>query len=146
MVGNQIGSLTPDPSFDHNLCFKYPNSHASPLQISKFQNLFNDIRNFSIQWVLTFVVALWKFKNPPKLQFPKWEFNLGMKGFIPSHFPTLLKTWNLTLELHSWLAPLQTLTLVASPKLKLQFIKYKWTFHHNKFKQLGGWNDWFIFT
>jgi hypothetical protein len=25
MVRSQIGKLTPDPSFDHNLCFKYPN-------------------------------------------------------------------------------------------------------------------------
>jgi hypothetical protein len=26
--------------------------------------------------------------------------------FIPSHFPTLSKTWNVTLELHSWSTPL----------------------------------------
>jgi hypothetical protein len=25
MVGNQIGNLISDPSFGHNLCFKYPN-------------------------------------------------------------------------------------------------------------------------
>jgi hypothetical protein len=30
MVGSQINSLTPDPSFGHNLCFKYPNWSCEP--------------------------------------------------------------------------------------------------------------------
>jgi len=30
MVGSQIGSLTCDPSFGHNLCFKYPNGSCKP--------------------------------------------------------------------------------------------------------------------
>jgi hypothetical protein len=39
---------------------------------------------------------------------------LGMWGFIPSHFPTLLKTWNVTPMLHSWPTPLQAFTLILS--------------------------------
>ncbi len=31
MVKSQIGSLTPDPSFGHNLCFKYPNGSCKPI-------------------------------------------------------------------------------------------------------------------
>jgi hypothetical protein len=42
---------------------------------------------------------------------------LGVWGFIPSHSPTLLKEWNVTLELSSWPAPLQALALVANPRL-----------------------------
>jgi len=31
MVGSQIGTLTFDPSFGHNLCFKYPNGPCKPI-------------------------------------------------------------------------------------------------------------------
>jgi hypothetical protein len=30
MVGSQFGNLTPDTSFDHNLCFKCPNGSCKP--------------------------------------------------------------------------------------------------------------------
>jgi hypothetical protein len=38
VIESQIGNLTPDSSFDHNLCFKNPNGSC------KFQELSNDIR------------------------------------------------------------------------------------------------------
>jgi len=31
LVENQIGNLTSDPSFDHNLCFKYSNGTWEPI-------------------------------------------------------------------------------------------------------------------
>jgi hypothetical protein len=31
MVGSQIGNLTPDPFFGHNLCFKYLNGSYEPI-------------------------------------------------------------------------------------------------------------------
>jgi hypothetical protein len=31
VVGSQINNLTPDPSFGHNLCFKYPNGSCKPI-------------------------------------------------------------------------------------------------------------------
>jgi hypothetical protein len=31
MVGSQIDNLTSDPSFGHNLCFKYPNGSCEPI-------------------------------------------------------------------------------------------------------------------
>jgi hypothetical protein len=44
---------------------------------------------------------------------PKVEAQLGTCGFIPSHSPTLSRTWNVTPELHSWPVPLQALVLRA---------------------------------
>jgi len=49
VVRSQINNLTPGPSFSHDLCFKYPNGSCEPILM--FQKLFNDIKNFSIQWV-----------------------------------------------------------------------------------------------
>jgi hypothetical protein len=31
VIGSQIGRLTPDPSFGHNLCFKYRNGSCEPI-------------------------------------------------------------------------------------------------------------------
>ncbi len=31
MVESQIGSLISNPSFGHNLCFKYPNDSCKPI-------------------------------------------------------------------------------------------------------------------
>jgi hypothetical protein len=55
---------------------------------------------------------------------PKMGAHLGVCGFIPSHFPTLLGTWNVTPVLHSWPSPLQALALVTSPRLGLQHLIY----------------------
>jgi hypothetical protein len=33
VVGSQIGNLIPDPSFGHNLCFRYPNGSYMPILI-----------------------------------------------------------------------------------------------------------------
>jgi hypothetical protein len=66
------------------------------------------------------------YNHPLKIQksigtsTPNVGVHLGMWGFILSHFLTLLETWNVTLGLHSWLAPLQALALVTSPRLKLR--------------------------
>jgi len=57
--------------------------HASPFQTSTFQEFFNDIKKSSIQWVLTHAIALWAFKSPLKLQFPKWEFTCECEGSFP---------------------------------------------------------------
>jgi hypothetical protein len=48
--------------------------------------------------------------------------HLGVWGFIPSQFHTLPGTWNVIPNIHFWLAPLQTLALVISPKLGLWHI------------------------
>ncbi len=48
-----------------------------------FQKLSNDIMKSSIQWVLTPIITLWKFRSPLRLQFPKWEFTWECGGSFP---------------------------------------------------------------
>jgi hypothetical protein len=64
--------------------------HASPFSTFKFQEIFNDIKNSSIYWVLTFKIVLWRFGNPPRPQFPKWKLPWRGEGSFPHIF------------LHSW--------------------------------------------
>ncbi len=58
---------------------------------------------------------------------PKVGAHLGVWGFIPSHFPTFLKAWNVTPRIHSWPTPLQALALVVSSMLRLRQSSY-WRF------------------
>jgi hypothetical protein len=76
--------------------------HVSPFQTSKFQELSNDIRNFSIQWMLTLEITLWRFKSPLGFQLPKLEFTWECGGSFPHTFS---EVWNVTFGFHSWLAP-----------------------------------------
>jgi hypothetical protein len=46
--------------------------------------------------------------------------HLGVWGFIPSHFLTFPRTWDVTHGLPSWPTPLQTLALVVSSRLGLR--------------------------
>jgi hypothetical protein len=64
--------------------------HASPFQTFMFQELSNDVRNISIQWVLTLTIALWKLGNQLGLQLPKWEFTWECEGSFPH---ILLHSW-----------------------------------------------------
>jgi len=83
VVRSQIANLTLDFSFGHNLCFKYPNGSCQPILDIYVPRVSNDIRNFSIQWVLTFVIALWKFGSPLGFQFPKWGLIWECGGSFP---------------------------------------------------------------
>jgi hypothetical protein len=65
---------------------------------------------------------IWKSIETPIL---KMGAHLGMWRFIPSHFPTFLGAWDVTLRLHSWPTPLQARALVARPNLRLQQRKRK---------------------
>ncbi len=96
VVESQIGKLTPDPSLGHNLCFTYRNGSCEPFWTSKFQDIFNDINNSSIQWVLTPEITLWRFRSPSGLQLPKWELTWECGGsflhILPhSHTPGSMK-------------------------------------------------------
>jgi len=55
---------------------------------------------------------------------PKMGVHLEVWEFIPSHFPTLPRAWNVTPELHFWPAPSQALNLVASLRLGLGQIMF----------------------
>ncbi len=107
-----------------SFCFRTPKWEPKIFKIGtlailkafKFQEFFNDIRNSSIQWILTPTITLWKFMTPT----PKVGAHSRVWRFIPSHFFTFLRTWNVTIGLHIWPAPLQALALVTSPRVGLQ--------------------------
>ncbi len=78
VVGSQIGNLTPDPSFGHNLCLKCPNGSCEGLYIYVPNS--NDIRNSLIHWGLTPTIAFWKFGSPSGLQLLKWKLPWECEG------------------------------------------------------------------
>jgi hypothetical protein len=114
VVGSQTASLTLGPSFAHNLSYRCSNDQC--------EAIFYIYASRTFQWhqwhqelqILTFSKC---WASPPHLA------KVGLRH-ISSHFPTLPKAWNVTPRLPSWLAPLQALTLVTSPRLGLQQITY----------------------
>ncbi len=112
MVGNQIGSLTPCPSFDHNMCFKWSNGTCKlilDIQVLRAFQWHKEIFN-----PMSFDPCNYPLKTPS----PKVEAHLGVCGFIPSHPPTFPRAWNVIPRFHSLLTPLQALALVVSLKLR----------------------------
>jgi hypothetical protein len=73
VVENQIRSLTPDLLLAITCVLSTQMGHTSPFYASTSQEISNFIRNFSIQWVLTLEITLWKFRSPLGLQLPKGE-------------------------------------------------------------------------
>jgi hypothetical protein len=120
VVRSQIATLTFAPSFSHNLCFKYPNGSCKPI--------LNIYVSRTFQWYkelfspMSFNPWNMSLKIPKSIGTltHKVGVHLGVWGFIPSHFPTLLRAWNVTPELHFWPALLQALALVMSPRWGLQ--------------------------
>ncbi len=55
-----------------------------------FQEIFNDIWNVLIQWVLISKIVLWKFRSPLGFQLPMWEFTWECGGSFPH---ILLHSW-----------------------------------------------------
>ncbi len=93
MVESQIDNLTPNPSFGHNLCFKYTNGSCKPIlniyfsrDFQWYKELFNPI-SFDF-WYHR--LKIWK---SIEISTPKCKF-------IPSHSPTLSGAWNVTPKLH----------------------------------------------
>jgi len=89
LVGSQIGNLTPNPFFGHNLCFKCPNEQCDPI--------LNICIPRDFQWYKERHNPLsfdpWncslKFGESTGTPSPKVGVALGVWGFTPSHFPTL---------------------------------------------------------
>ncbi len=88
MVGNQIDNL----NYIHLAITYVVNTqmdHVSLFWTLKFQKLSNGIRNFSIQWVLSLQITLYRFESPLGFQLPKWESIwecVGLFLHIPLHF------------------------------------------------------------
>ncbi len=103
--------------FDHNLCFKYSSGSCKPILDIYILRVFNNIKKFLIQWILT-----------PKYLFEDLEFhrdsnfqNGNPLGNVWVHSPTLLG-----MQSDSWVA-LSTRTfpcLYLDRKLKAKVVTF----------------------
>jgi len=108
MVESQTTSLTPGPSFCHNLCCRCPNGSCKTIFDIYTSINFNDMKKSSMQGVLTPAIELWSFKSPGGLPSPhfgsvnviltlyqKWvatNVKYSSPQFWPSNKPTLIQT------------------------------------------------------
>jgi hypothetical protein len=123
MVGSQTANLAPDPSFNHNLCFRCSNGSCKPIPNMYVLTIFQwykECLNSMSFGPFNRSLKIWESIGTP---IPKVGVSLGVWGFIPSHSFALPGTWNVTLGLPSWFATLQALALVASPRLQLRQIR-----------------------
>jgi hypothetical protein len=109
LVGSQIGSLTPSPSFGHNLCFRCPNEQCEPILdmyvLKSFQWYIERQKPLSFNpWNCSL-----KFQESIGTPSPKVGVALGVWGFTPSYSLTLSYTprsmWCDSWAF-SWLVPL----------------------------------------
>jgi len=111
LIRNQIGSLTPGPSFGHNLCLKCPNEQCEPILDIYVPRAF--------QWYkkchkpLSFdpwncSMKFWKSTGTPS---PKVGVALGVWRFTTSHFLTLSEVCDVTPRLSFGLHPCNPLAL-----------------------------------
>jgi hypothetical protein len=94
--------------------------HANPFYTFKFQKISNDIRNFSIHWVLTPTIALWKFKSPLGLQHPKWKLPWECEG-------SFLQTFLHFQEHEVWLPCFLLGPQPCKPKVRVTTSSLIWT-------------------
>jgi hypothetical protein len=123
VVGSQTANLTPSPSFGHNLCFRCPNGRCETIldiyvlkAFHWYKELFSPL-SFN-PWNRP--LKIWESTG---IRTPKMELPWGVRvhSLTPSHTPGSMLCDS---RLPSWPATLQTLALVASPKLGLR--QYIW--------------------
>jgi hypothetical protein len=90
VIGSQIANLTPDPSFGLNLCFKCPNGLCKPIlniwvprTFQWYKKLLNPLGFDPYNRAL-------KIRESTETTTLKVKAPLGLWGFIPSHFLSLL--------------------------------------------------------
>ncbi len=96
VVRSQIGNLTIDLSFGHNLCFKYLNRSCEPTldiyvprDFQWYKELFNPMS-------VDLCNHLLKIQESTETPTPRTGVHLGVWGFIPSHFFTFSGAWDVT--------------------------------------------------
>jgi len=114
LVGSQIGSLTPGPSFGHNLCFRYLNEQCEPILDIYISRAFQWYKKRHKRFSFDPSNRSLKFQESTGTPSPKVGVALGMWVFTPSHSLTLSSTpgsmW-CDSPAFSWPAPLQCLCL-----------------------------------
>jgi hypothetical protein len=94
VVGSQIAKLTLDPSFGHNLCFRYPNGSCEPILDIYVPRTFQWYKElFNLMSFDPYDHSL-KIQESIGIPTPKVGAHLGMWKFIPSHSLTLSRAWN----------------------------------------------------
>jgi hypothetical protein len=126
MVGSQTSNLTPDLSFDQDLCFKCPNGRCEPIldiyvliPFQWYKKLFKPICFSPYNRAM-------KIRESIGTPTPNMGVHLRMWGFIPSLSSALPGACNVPPGVPSWLATLQNLALVTSPRLGLQHLDFVW--------------------
>ncbi len=118
MVGSQI------IKFGHNLCLKCPNGSCEPILDIYVPKAFQWYKELFDPMGFDPCNCFLKIRESIGTLTPKVRAHFGVWGFIPSHFPTLPRAWNVIPSLHTWPAPSQALALIASLRLGLQqFLK-----------------------
>jgi hypothetical protein len=114
LVASQIGNLTPDPSFGHNLCFKCSNEQCKPILDIYVSRAFQRYKEHHKSLRFDPLNCFLKFQKSIGTPSPKMGVALGVWMFTPSHCLTLSYTpgsmW-CDSPASSWPAPLQCLCL-----------------------------------
>jgi hypothetical protein len=119
MVRSQIANLTPGPSFSHNLCFRCPNDQCEPILNIYVPRAFQWYKELLKPLNFDFCycpLKIWESTGTPT---PKMELPWGVRvhSLTPSHTPGSMLCDS---RLPFWPVTLQTLALVASPRLQLR--------------------------
>jgi hypothetical protein len=112
-------SLTPGPSFGHNLCFRCPNEQCEPIldiyvpeAFQWYKERHKPLSFDPSNWSLKF----WKSTGTPS---PKVGVALGVWGLTPSHSPTLPGVSDVTPELPLGPHPCNPFCLGHEPKARV---------------------------
>jgi len=89
VVGSQIGSSTPGPSFDHNLCFRCPNEQCDPILYIYTSRAFQWYKESHKPLSFDPCNRSLKFRESTGTSSPKVGVALGVWVFTPSHFLAL---------------------------------------------------------
>ncbi len=96
VVESQIGNLTSNPSFGHNLCLRCPNGSCEPIlniYVPKSFQWYKELLNPIGFDPYNYFLKIWKSIVIPS---PNVWAHFGVWRFIPSRSPTLLGAWDVT--------------------------------------------------
>jgi hypothetical protein len=123
VVKSQIANLTLDPSFGHNLCFKYSNGMCKLIFDMYVLRAFQWCKELFKPMSFDHYNCFLKIQKSIRTPIPKMGAHLGVCGFIPSHPCTLLGAWNVIPRVHFQLTPFASFCLGCKPKAKVTTLR-----------------------